>query len=40
MALGNETKRREAIRNASADLFGFKKELQVMDKIQALMTAS
>lgn len=40
MALGNETERREAIRNASADLFGFEKELQVMSKGQALMTAS
>lgn len=40
MALGNETERREAIRNASADLFGFEKELQVMGKGQALMTAS
>lgn len=40
MALGNETERREAIRNASADLLGFEKELQVMGKGQALMTAS
>lgn len=40
MALGNETERREAIRNASADLFGFEKELQVMGKGQALLTAS
>ena len=40
MALGNETERREAIRNASADLFGFEKELQVMGKGQAILTAS
>ena len=29
MALGNETERREAIRNAYADLYGFEKELQI-----------
>ena len=40
MALGNETERREAIRNASADLYGFEKELQVMDKGQTILTAS
>ena len=40
MALGNETERKEAIRNASADLFGFEKELQVMGKGQAILTAS
>jgi len=40
MALGNEAERREAIRNASADLFGFEKELQVLGKGQALLTAS
>lgn len=40
MALGNETERREAIRNASADLHGFEKELQVMGKGQAILTAS
>lgn len=40
MALGNETERKEAIRNASADLFGFEKELQVMDKGQTILTAS
>jgi len=40
MALGNETERREAIRNASADLYGFEKELQVMGKGQAMLTAS
>lgn len=40
MALGNATERKEAIRNASADLFGFEKELQVMGKGQAILTAS
>ena len=40
LALGNENERREAIRNASADLFGFEKELQVMGKGQAILTAS
>lgn len=40
MALGNETERRAAIANASADLTGFGKELQVMGKGQALLTAS
>lgn len=40
MALGNETERREAIRNASADLSGFERELQVMSKGQVLVTAS
>lgn len=40
MALGNETERKEAIRNASADLYGFEKELQVMDKGQTILTAS
>ncbi len=40
MALGNETERKEAIRNASADLYGFDRELQVMGKGQAIMTAS
>ncbi len=40
MALGNENERREAIRNASSDLFGFEKELQVMGKGQAILTAS
>ncbi|NIN67642.1 MAG: hypothetical protein GTO63_23660, partial [Anaerolineae bacterium] len=32
MSLGNEIERKEAIRNASADLFGFQRELQVMSK--------
>ncbi|TGE37204.1 ATP-binding protein [Desulfosporosinus fructosivorans] len=40
MALGNEAERKEAIKNASADLYGFEKELQVMGKGQAIMTAS
>lgn len=40
MALGNETERRAAIANASADLTGFGKELQVMSKGQTLVTAS
>ena len=40
MALGNEEERRAAIRNASADLTGFERELQVMGKGQALTTAS
>jgi uncharacterized protein len=40
MALGNEEERRAAIRNASADLTGFERELQVMGKGQALVTAS
>lgn len=40
MALGNEEERRSAVRNASADLTGFERELQVMGKGQALATAS
>lgn len=40
MSLGNETERKEAIRNASADLFGFERELQVMERGQVLLTAS
>jgi DNA helicase HerA-like ATPase len=40
MGLGNELERREAIRNASADLAGFEKELQVMGKGQVIVTAS
>jgi hypothetical protein len=40
MALGNENERKEAIRNASADLFGFDRELQVMSKGQAIVSAS
>jgi DNA helicase HerA-like ATPase len=40
MGLGNENERREAIRNASADLAGFERELQVMGKGQLLVTGS
>ena len=40
MALGNEYERKDAIRNASADLMGFEKELQVMEKGQVIITAS
>jgi DNA helicase HerA-like ATPase len=40
MSLGNENERREAIRNASADLAGFERELQVMARGQLLLTAS
>ncbi|WP_295543378.1 ATP-binding protein [uncultured Thiohalocapsa sp.] len=40
MALGNENERRDAIRNASADLMGFERELQVMGKGQVLVSAS
>lgn len=40
MALGNESERRDAIKNASADLMGFERELQVMGKGQVLVTAS
>ena len=40
MALGNENERREAIRNASADLMGFERELQVMEKGQVVLSAS
>jgi len=40
MALGNENERRDAIRNASSDLMGFERELQVMSKGQVILTAS
>lgn len=40
MSLGNENERREAIRNASADLMGFERELQVMERGQLLVTGS
>jgi hypothetical protein len=40
LALGNEQEQREAARNASADLAGFEKELQVMGKGQLIITAS
>jgi DNA helicase HerA-like ATPase len=40
MALGNENERREAVRNASSDLLGFERELQVMEKGQVIISAS
>lgn len=40
MSLGNEGERKEAIRNASADLFGFERELQIMSRGQAIVSAS
>lgn len=40
MSLGNENERREAIRNASADLHGFERELQVMGRGQVIVSAS
>jgi hypothetical protein len=40
MSLGNESERKEAIRNASTDLFGFERELQVMSRGQAIVSAS
>lgn len=40
MALGNEEERRAAVRNASADLTGFQRELQVLGKGQCLLTGS
>jgi len=40
MSLGNENERREAIKNASADLYGFERELQVMGKGQIVVSAS
>lgn len=40
MPLGNESERREAVRNASNDLSGFERELQVMDRGQVILTAS
>ena len=40
MSLGNENERREAIRNASCDLAGFERELQVMARGQLLVTGS
>ncbi|MEZ9540153.1 ATP-binding protein [Shewanella sp. 10N.286.51.B8] len=40
MALGNEGERREAIKNASIDMQGFERELQVMGKGQVIVTAS
>lgn len=40
MALGNEQERKAAIRNASVDLSGFERELQIMSKGQAIASAS
>lgn len=40
MSLGNENERKEAIRNASADMTGFERELQVMGKGQVVVSAS
>lgn len=40
MSLGNEGERKEAIRNASLDLIGFERELQVMSRGQAVVTGS
>jgi len=40
MGLGNEFERKEAIKNASADLYGFERELQVMGKGQVILSAS
>jgi hypothetical protein len=40
MALGNEEERRAAVRNASADLAGFERELQIMAKGQAIASTS
>ena len=40
LALGNADERREAVRNASADLEGFAKELQVLGRGQALVSTS
>lgn len=40
LALGNELERKEAVRNASADLSGFEQELKVMSKGQVIVSAS
>jgi hypothetical protein len=40
MALGNEDERQSAIHTASADIFAFKRELQVMGTGQAILSAS
>lgn len=40
MSLGNEMERKEALRNASADLMGFERELQVMARGQVIISAS
>jgi len=40
LALGNADERREAVRNASADLGGFAQELQVLGRGQAILSTS
>lgn len=40
MSLGNETERKEAIRNASSDLSGFEREMQILSRGQSLLSAS
>lgn len=40
MSLGNDAERREAIRNASADLTGFERELQILARGQLICSAS
>jgi hypothetical protein len=40
MALGNEVERKAALKNASVDLSGFERELQVMGKGQVIVSAS
>lgn len=40
MSLGNEIERKEAMRNSSADMIGFERELQVMGKGQVIVSAS
>jgi DNA helicase HerA-like ATPase len=40
MSLGNELERREAIRNSSADLLGYERELQVLTRGQAISSSS
>jgi DNA helicase HerA-like ATPase len=40
MALGNEQERREAIRNASGDMSGFERELQILGRGQVMVSAS
>lgn len=40
MALGNQMERGEAVRNASVDMGGFERELQVMSKGQVIVSAS
>lgn len=40
MSLGNDTERDAAIKNASTDLSGFKRELAVLERGQAILTTS